>query len=153
MAPQVPHGRYTSTIELESDFSDGGSEYWPQDSSYIFKPNDNFYHKSLASQWMESIGQSHKGTYALQSLCSEAHPHIIPSSSKDVYQQVHCFLSFLYSPCNFSVLSYLLFNLTHLLTQIGKTHAQRRPAAYSCSISTPPCREPIWMASCFCCMN
>jgi hypothetical protein len=60
MAPQAP--RQTSIIDLERDFSDGGSEYWPAESSYIFKPNDDYYHRSLGSQWMDSIGQSRKGT-------------------------------------------------------------------------------------------
>ncbi|OBT44678.1 hypothetical protein VE00_04442 [Pseudogymnoascus sp. WSF 3629] len=67
MAPQAP--RQTSIIDLESDFSDGGSEYWPEESSYVFKPNDDYYHRSLASQWMDSIGQSRKDTtYILSAL-------------------------------------------------------------------------------------
>ncbi|KFY41169.1 hypothetical protein V494_03177 [Pseudogymnoascus sp. VKM F-4513 (FW-928)] len=69
MAPQAPNQRPTSIVELESDFSDGGSEYWPEGTSYVFKPNDDYYHRSLASQWMESIGQSRKGTtYILSAL-------------------------------------------------------------------------------------
>ena len=61
MAPQTPQ-RHTSIIDLENDFSDGGSEYWPEGSNYVFKPNDDYYHRSLASQWMDSTGQSRKGT-------------------------------------------------------------------------------------------
>ncbi|KFY52155.1 hypothetical protein V496_08615 [Pseudogymnoascus sp. VKM F-4515 (FW-2607)] len=69
MAPQAPRQRHTSVIELASDFSDGGSEYWPGESGYVFKPNDDYYHRSLASQWMESIGESRKDTtYILSAL-------------------------------------------------------------------------------------
>lgn len=69
MAPQAPGQKHTSVIDLDSGFSDGGSEYWPEDSSYDFKPNDNYYHRSLASQWMDSIGLSRKGTSAVFVIC------------------------------------------------------------------------------------
>ncbi|OBT65514.1 hypothetical protein VE03_04959 [Pseudogymnoascus sp. 23342-1-I1] len=67
MAPQAKH---TSVVDLESDFSDGGSKYWPEDGAgYVFKPSDDYYHRSLASQWMESIGESRKDTtYILSEL-------------------------------------------------------------------------------------
>jgi hypothetical protein len=62
MAPQTPRMRHTSIIALEIDFSDGSRNYWPGEASYEFKPKDDYYHRSLASQWMESIGQAQKGT-------------------------------------------------------------------------------------------
>lgn len=68
MAPQTPQ-RHTSIIDLENGFSDGGSEYWPEVSNYVFKPNDDYYHRSLASQWMDSTGQSRKGTSPVLVFC------------------------------------------------------------------------------------
>lgn len=126
MAPQAPRQRHTSVIELASDFSDGGSEYWPGESGYVFKPNDDYYHRSLASQWMESIGESRKGTSAVFVSASTLSYHIISikrCSKICLYVSTSLLLSpFSWIPRAFYVPSHLLFNPaqthSHISTQI-----------------------------------
>lgn len=72
----APRQKQTSVIDLDSGFSDGGGEYWPEDSSYDFKPNDDYYHRSLASQWMDSTGLSQQGTSVVFVICSTLSYHI-----------------------------------------------------------------------------
>ncbi|KFX94566.1 hypothetical protein O988_06225 [Pseudogymnoascus sp. VKM F-3808] len=69
----APRQKQTSVIDLDSGFSDGGSEYWPEDSSYDFKPNDDYYHRSLASQWMDSTGLSQQDTTYIFSALPEGY--------------------------------------------------------------------------------
>lgn len=68
MAPQSSQ-KHTVVIELESQFSDGSREHWPRDAAFEYKPHDDYYNRSLASQWMGSTGQTQQGMYTSRYMC------------------------------------------------------------------------------------
>lgn len=151
MAPQAPQRRHTSVIELASDFSDGGSEYWPGESGYVFKPNDDYYHRSLASQWMESIGESRKGTSAVFVSTSTLSYHItsIKRCSKICFNKSIAFPIFMDPKgvlCTVpSVVQSTADSLPRLNTNLGQSLAPPPPTAYSSYfMSTPSCNKKTY---------